>query len=154
MAMFILPIAGITLYGVIMRYLFHRPAVWVPQVLLLIFIPVAVLGGGYLIRINGHVRLDALYSRWSPRTQAISNAATFIIFLLFATMLAWATIDMAWTSTAMGEKTWYAFQGPVYPKKIAIALATVLILLQGVVQFVRTICFIRGKGTRGTDNES
>lgn len=146
MAVLIFPLAGVTLYGVIMRYLVHDPIVWGGQVLLLLLIPVLLLSGGYVLLVKGHVRLDALYGRWSPRGQAIADVATFIMFLLFTTMLAWATIEMAWESVKTMETSWYIFKGPVYPKKIALALAVVLLLLQGTVQFVRNIRLIKGKG--------
>jgi len=153
MAVLIFLIAGVTLYGVIMRYLVRDPIVWGSQVLLLLFIPVALLAGGYVLLVKGHVRLDVLYSRWSPRGQAISDAATFIVFLLFTTMLAWAAIEMAWESVKIREVSWYIFKGPIYPKKIALALAVVLLLLQGMAQFVRNIRLIKGKGVEEANSE-
>lgn len=146
MAALIFPLAGITLYGVIMRYLVHDPITWGGQVLLLLFIPVALLAGGYVLLVKGHVRLDLLYGRWSPRGQAISDIATFVVFLLFTGALAWASIEMAWESLKIGEVSWYIFKAPIYPKKIAFALAVLLLLLQGVAQFVRNIRLIKGKG--------
>lgn len=146
MAILIFPLAGITLYGVIMRYLVHDPITWGGQVLLLLFIPVALLAGGYVLLVKGHVRLDLLYSRWSPRGQAISEIATFVVFLLFTVTLAWASIEMAWESVKIREVSWYIFKAPIYPKKIAFALAVLLLLLQGVAQFVRNIRLIKGKG--------
>lgn len=153
MAILIVPLAGITLYGVVMRYLVRDPIVWGGQVLLLLLIPVLLLSGGYVLLVRGHVRLDALYSRWSPRGQAIADAATFIVFLLFTTTLAWVTIEMAWESVKIREASWYIFKAPIYPKKIALALAVVLLLLQGVAQFVRNIRLIKGKEVGEANSE-
>lgn len=151
MAILILPILGLTLFGVIMRYLVHQPLVWGSQVLLLIFIPVAVLAGGYVIYVNGHVRVDVLYSRWGPRGQAISDAITFIALLIFGIMLARTAIEMAWVSTIERETSWQIFHGPIYPKKIVFALSVILLLLSGITKFVRDIRTIMGKGMRDTD---
>jgi len=153
MSIIIFPLAGITLYGVIMRYLLHNPITWGAQILLLLFFPIAVLAGGYVLLVEGHVRLDVLYSRWSSRGRAIADAATFIVFLLFTTMLAWASIEMAWESVKIREVSWYIFKAPVYPKKIALALGVLLLLLQGIAQFVRNIRLIKGKGIEEANSE-
>jgi TRAP-type mannitol/chloroaromatic compound transport system permease small subunit len=149
MAALILALLGVTLYGVIMRYLVHRPTVWGAEVLLLLFVPVAVLAGGYVLAQNEHIRIDVLYSRWSPRGKAIADVATFVVFLLVFTVLGWVTIEMAWRSVTTMEVAPSIFRGPVYPKKIALALGVILFLLGGVAQFIRNIRFIRGRGKIG-----
>ncbi len=73
------------------------------------------------------------------------DVSTFIIFLLFTLALAYVTIQMAWDSTMMLERSWSVFKGPIYPKKIAVALATVLLLLQGIVQLFHNIGIIKEK---------
>jgi TRAP-type mannitol/chloroaromatic compound transport system permease small subunit len=151
-AILILPILGVTLYGVIMRYLVHRPTVWGGEVLLLIFVPVAVMAGGYVLAQDEHIRIDVLYSRWSPRGKAIANVATFAVFLLVFTILGWVTIEMAWRSVKVMEVAPSIFRGPVYPKKIALALGAILFLLGGMAQFIRNIRFIRGRGKIGEAN--
>lgn len=145
MAVLTIPLLLITFVGVIMRYVFHNPLVWVGQVLLLLFVPMLTLSGGYLIRTNQHIRIDILFGRFSSRGKAIADVASFIVFLLFALALSYGTIKMAWDSTIMLEKSWSVFKGPIYPKKIAVALATVLLLLQGIVQFFRNIGIIIDK---------
>ena len=153
-AFIVLPLVGISMYEVIARYAFNRPTMWSGQILSIIFVAVVVLGVGYVLLENGHVRMDVLYSRWSPRRQAIADVATFIVFLLFAATLAWQTVDMAWASVKIQEASWGAFKGPIYPKKIALALAVVLLLLQGIVQFIRNIWFIKkGQGIGETTSE-
>jgi TRAP-type mannitol/chloroaromatic compound transport system permease small subunit len=121
---------------------------WGAQILSILFVPLVVMGGGYVLREQEHVRMDVLYGRWSPRQCAIADAVTFIVFLVFTIMLAWMTIEMAWASVKIGEASWASFHGPIYPKKIALAAATVLLLLQGVAQFVRNLQLVRGENKR------
>jgi len=154
MTVFVLCLFGVTLYGVIMRYIVHQPINWGGQVLMLIYIPVAVLAGGYVLSVKGHIRLDLLYGRWSPRRQAIIDVATFIMFLLFAGVLLWQGAEMAWTSTLAREVYQIGvWKGPVYPKKIAFALGFMLLFAQGLVQLIRDINFIRGREMRGLNSE-
>ena len=140
---------GVSIYEVIARYVFNRPTIWAAQILSILFVTMVVLGGGYVLLHNGHVRMDVFYSRLSPRQRAIIDVSTFIVFLLFTSMLAWKTIDMAWASVKIREATWSAFKGPIYPKKIALALSVVLLLLQGVAQLLRNTLFIRGWKVEG-----
>ncbi len=144
MAVLMIPLLCLTIYGIIMRYVLNNPPLWGSQVLLLIWIPAAVLSGGYVLSVKGHVKLDLLYSRWSPRGQAISDVITFPAFLLFTGVLAVTAIDAAWKSTMMRELHMYwAWHGPVYPKRIAIAMGAVLLLLQGIAMFVRNVRAIK-----------
>lgn len=145
-AFIVLPVVGVSMYEVIARYVFNQPTMWAAHILSILFVTMVVLGGGYVLLENGHVKMDVLYSRWSPRRQAITDVATFVVFLLFAAMLTWQTVEMAWASVKIQEASWAAFKAPIYPKKIALALAVVLLLLQGVAQFVRNIRFIKGQG--------
>ena len=146
MATLILPLLGVTMYEVVMRYVVHDPPLWGSQALLLIWFPVTLLSGGYVLRIKGHVKLDLLYGRWSPRGQAMSDVATFAAFLLFTGVLAVVAIEAAWKSTIMRELHMYwAWHGPVYPKRIVIAIGTVLLLVQGMAEFVRNVCTIAGR---------
>ena len=142
-------ILGVTLYGVIMRYAFHAPPQWSSQILILLFIPVAVMGGGYVYLKDSHVRLDLIYSRLSTKGQAIINTISFLPFLLLTGILAKVTIQAAWRSTAMREVyTEFIFKGPVYPKKIALAIGVVLLLLTGVLLFIRNVRTIIDKSKK------
>jgi TRAP-type mannitol/chloroaromatic compound transport system permease small subunit len=150
-AILVIPLLLITLYGSMMRYVLNRPPNWGTQVLMLLFIPAAVLGGGHLIALDEHVRLDLFTSKISPKGKAIVDIATFIFFFCFIVIFAWITTDMAIRSTVSLEFYWSAFKGPVYPKKIALALGALLVLLGGVSQLIHNILFLLGKEERKKD---
>ncbi len=144
-AYLVLPLLFVAMYEVISRYVFNAPTMWAAPIMSLIFVALVVPAGGYLMQRGGHVRMDAFYSRFSPRTQTICDMATFVVFLAFAALLLWKTLDMAWASVSINERSWGAFRAPIYPKKIIFALACLLLLLQGLVQFVRNGLALRGK---------
>lgn len=134
------PLLGITLYGIIMRYGFNMPPNWGWQVLLLLFYPIALLGGGYVLSVDGHVKLDLLYSRWSVKSRKISDSVTFLAFLLFTVCLAKVSIKIAWDSTASQESyATYAFNGPIWPGKVTLAVGVVLLAIQGLSIFIRNV---------------
>ena len=142
--------AGILLYGVIMRYVFSLPVHWGGEIAWTLFILFSLLAGAYVLRQDYHVRLDVVYGRLSAKTKAIMDMATFIFFLLFLVLLTWLTIEKAWWSISVMEKTESYFHGPVYPARICLALASVLLLLQGVAEFMRNVLFISGHEIEGS----
>lgn len=147
-AYLVIPMLLVSMYEVIARYVFNSPTLWGGQVISLLFVILVVPGGGYLLLKDDHVRMDVLYVNWSPERKAITDAVTFIFFLAFALMLSWKAIEMAWSSVSMLEKSWGAFKGPIYPKKIALALGAILVLLQGTAQFIRNILYIQASRKR------
>ncbi|MBW1887035.1 MAG: TRAP transporter small permease subunit [Deltaproteobacteria bacterium] len=148
----LIPLLVVSMYEVIARYLFNSPTVWAAQILSLIFVALVVIGGGHVLRQDGHVRMDVFYGRLSPRGRAISDLCTFIVFLIFTTLLAWQTIDMAMESVKIREASWSAFKGPIYPKKIALALGVCLLWLQGIVKLTKDIRTLKNKKNGRDDN--
>lgn len=147
------PLLTVSFYEVVARYVFNRPTIWAAQILSILFVTLVVLGGGHVLRHDGHIRMDVLYSRWSHRARAISDISTFLVFLLFTGLLAWQALDMAWTSVSIKETSWTAFKGPIYPKKIALALGAILLTLQGIVKLRGDIRFITRERLERNDNE-
>ncbi len=147
MSFFILPLIFILCYEVIMRYFFNSPTIWAHEISGHIFGMYAVLGGGYVMLNREHIKSDVLYAQFSERNQAIIDLVTFpLIFCLLAVIFV-EGIEMAKVSLKYRETTVSFLRSPVYPVKICIPIAALLMLLQGVAQFIRTFRFVlKGKG--------
>lgn len=145
----VIPTAGVLLYGVILRYVFNRPVAWEGEIAWLLFVGFSLLAGAYVLRQDGHVRLDVLYGRFSPKRKAITDAATFIFFLLFIATMAWLTIDKALWSVSVVERSASSFHAPIYPARICLALGCILLLFQGVAEFIGYISSITGHKIEG-----
>ena len=147
MSFFILPLIFILCYEVVMRYFFNSPTIWAHEISGHIFGMYAVLGGGYVMLNREHIKSDVLYAQFSERNQAIIDLVTFpLIFFLLAVIFV-EGIEMAKISVKYRETTVSFLRSPVYPVKICIPIAALLMLLQGVVQFIRTLRFVfTGKG--------
>jgi TRAP-type mannitol/chloroaromatic compound transport system permease small subunit len=78
---------------VVLRYMFRTSTVWLQELEWHLFGVVYMLGAGYTMLYDEHVRVDIVYSRWSVRKKAWSD---FILYLVFfypsAIMIVWATI--------------------------------------------------------------
>jgi len=133
-AMFLL-----VLSEVIRRYFFNSPTVWANELTQLIFGTYVILSGGHILARNGHVNVDIFYSRFTPRGRAIMDIITFIVFFLFCGMLLCYGGSLAWESLSTLEHSQSAWNPPLYPFKLMIPLAALLMLLQGTAKLIRDI---------------
>jgi TRAP-type mannitol/chloroaromatic compound transport system permease small subunit len=112
-----------------------------------LFSLIFLLGAGYTLRHNGHVRIDVIYGRLSRRGQAIIDLAGGVLFLLpMAGIIAW----LSWTgfaeAYAIGETSPDAGGLLRWPVKLAIPLGFALLALQGVAEVIKRLAFLAGKG--------
>ena len=138
-------IIGILLVEAIRRYAFNMPTVWSIEVSQFLFGAYFIVGGGYALLSGGMVRMDILYSRWSPRKRAIIDAAMFVFFVIYIITTLIACTEHAITSTMMGQHSGSPWRPPLYPIKITITVGVFLLLLQGISCFIKDIATIRGR---------
>ena len=101
----IIAAGAVLLFGVIMRYIFRQPVAFEGDVAWLLFVGMSLLTAAYVLRKDRHVRLDVLYSRFSPKGKEIMDVATFIFFLLFIGLLTWFLIAKAGWSVSVVERS-------------------------------------------------
>ena len=65
---------------VVFRYAFNKSTVFTQELEWHIFGVVYLLGAGYTMLYDEHVRVDILYSRWSPRKKAWFDFACYLLF--------------------------------------------------------------------------
>jgi len=69
-------------YDAIMRYFFKSGSIALQEVEWHLFAMVFLFGIAFALKEDGHVRVDVLYDRFSPRWKAIVNIAGTLLFLL------------------------------------------------------------------------
>ena len=69
-------------YDAIMRYFFSSGSIALQEMEWHLFAMVFLFGIAYGLKEDGHVRVDVLYDRFSPRRKAIVNIAGTVLFLL------------------------------------------------------------------------
>ena len=141
---------GVFLMMAILVYSAITKAVWVPPIWAIEMAQFTMaayylLGGGYSLQIDAHVRMDLLYGRWSPRTRATVDAvtATFLIFYLVVLLL--GGISSTQYALKYGETFYSAWAPKMAPIKIIMVIGIVLMLLQAVAQFFKNIAEARGE---------
>ena len=132
-------VIGVIAYEVVSRYGFKSPTIWAGEAMTYLCGIYYVMGGAYTLRLRGHVKVDMLYERFSPRIRAILDLITFPLFLLFLGTLLWTAVDFSWQSTKIAETTGTSWSPPIFPVKIMIPLAAFLVLLQGIAKFIHDL---------------
>jgi TRAP-type mannitol/chloroaromatic compound transport system permease small subunit len=100
-----------------------------------------MMAGAYTLAKNGHVRGDVLYGFFPPRMQATVDLVLYVAFFLPGSVAmvyaGWAYFQESW---AIREHSTITADGPpIYPFKVFIPIAGLLILVQGVVEIVRCV---------------
>jgi TRAP-type mannitol/chloroaromatic compound transport system permease small subunit len=141
------PIASIiVVYAVIMRYVFNSPPVWGLELSLWLLIATYFISGSYTTMLHAHIRLDALYMRWSPRVKAIIDVVlTGPLLFIFSGVLIWQGGKWAWKAIVTGEQTYSLWEAPYWPVKLIVPIGAFMVLLQGIAEFIRDLRVLRGK---------
>ena len=130
------------LMEVILRYFFNSPTVWANELAQMLFGSYAIMAGGYILRIGGHVNVDILYSRLTRKSRAALDIVTSLLFFLFCGMLLIYGGSLAWDSLSRFEHSQSAWNPPLYPAKLMIPLAAFLLILQGLAKLIRDILIL------------
>lgn len=133
-AMFLLLMVGVTA-----RYVFDAPLSWTGELTQLLFGVYAIMAGGYLLAHNGHVNVDLLYSKFGARTQAFIDLFTSTLFFFFTLALLYFGFDMAQESFSLRQTSNSAWDPPIWPVKAFIPIATLLLVLQGIVKVLQDV---------------
>jgi len=110
-----------------------------------LFAGVFMLGVGYVMLKNDHVRIDFISSRFSRRTNAIIDAVGIVVFTI---PLAVIMIDLAWPyfmrTFESGEMSQNAGGLIRWPAVILIPVGFALLLLQAISELIKRIGFLTG----------
>ncbi|TXL81738.1 TRAP transporter small permease subunit [Vineibacter terrae] len=143
-AWLIMPMFALLMADVIMRYVVGSAAIWTAELAQLIFGVYAVIAGGYLLVERAHVNVDIIYGRYSAVRKAKIDLATSFLLFLFLAVLIWQGTDMAWESAAKLETSSSIWDPQIWPVKVAIPVAGVLLLLQAFVRIASDIRTVMG----------
>lgn len=136
---------GILLIEAVARYIFNTPTIWAAEMGEFVLGTYFLIGGGYVLLCGTHVRMDAIYNRWSARKKAIADLATFSLIAVYLITLVLGGSRIAATALMSGQHASTQWGPPLAPIKTIVVVGAVLLLLQAVAFFIRDLAIIRGK---------
>jgi len=127
------------------RYAFNMSSnAWL-EIQWYLFSAIFLLGAGYTLRHNEHIRIDVLSSRFPRRAQAWIDVFGTLLFLLPVVLYVfWASWPMVEDSFLRHEISTDAGGLVRWPVKLLIPIGFGLLALQGVSELIKRIAFLRG----------
>ena len=133
-------LVGVLLWDVTLRFVFNAPTIWAHELSVHLFGAYSILAGAYVLLHDQHVKIDIFYNRFSKRGRAIIDCVTYLMFFVFLWVLLRYGFEMAWSSVKFRETVSPSpWASPVWPAKLTIPLAALLVLLQGLANFIRSL---------------
>lgn len=128
-----------TVYETIARKFFNAPTMWALDITYMINGSAFLMAAAFALRMNEHVRIDFLSTRFPLWLQHALNLAFLILVLIPAIgMMAHVSIYKAWKAYITGEvETMSAWEPLIWPFFTGIALGLGSLLLQVIVEAVR-----------------
>jgi TRAP-type mannitol/chloroaromatic compound transport system permease small subunit len=144
-AWLIVPMTIAVTWEVVARHFFRAPTLWAFDVIYMLYGTHFMLGTAYTLMKVGHVRTDMLYQRWSIRRQNLVDAIGYLFFffpaMVFFFYFGWQEAFQSWSIGETSDASpWHPI---VYPFKTVIPLTALLLLVQGVAEFLKSLYAIR-----------
>jgi TRAP-type mannitol/chloroaromatic compound transport system permease small subunit len=136
---------GILLWSSISRGLFDISYIWSVEMAQFMLTAYYILGGGYSMQLDSHVRMDLFYSRWSPRKQAFADALTSSFLIFYIVFLLVGGISGTIYAIEYNQKNYSSWAPPLAPIKIIMCIGIVLMLLQVIAVFFKDVARARGE---------
>lgn len=110
-----------------------------------LFSAVFLLGAGYALLKNAHVRIDFFASRLSRRTVHWIEIVGILVFLLplcfMLIDLSWPLVWNAWVSGEMSQNAGGLMRWPVY---LLLPVGLALLFLQGISELIKRAAYLHG----------
>ena len=134
---------GLLLYSVVMKT-FFIPPLWTLEMAQFSMAAYYLLGGGYSMQLDSHVRMDLAYGRWSLRGKGFADSITAFCLVLYLVMLLYGGFSSTSYALQYGETSYSSWSPYMAPIKIVMVFGIVLMILQAIATFFRDLARARG----------
>jgi TRAP-type mannitol/chloroaromatic compound transport system permease small subunit len=134
-----LVIMGVLLFGSLTRYVFNVPFVWIIEMAQFLMAAYYILGGGYSMQLDAHVRMDVFYERWKPKTRGFVDSITAFFLVFYLAFMVYGGYSSTTYSLKYNQTNYSAWAPPMAPIKIIMTVGIVLMLLQAIAIFFKDV---------------
>ena len=115
---------------VIMRYFFNRPITWVVEISEYSLLYITFLGAAWVLREEGHAKVDAVLWRLPQKARAFVNMVTSVAGTLICMVLLWQGALMTWENFQSGYLTQTILEVPKYLILAIVPVGSFLLVIQ------------------------
>ena len=126
------------------RNILNLPLSWCIEMAQFTMTAYYIVGGPYSMQLDSHVRMDLLYSRFSPRTQARLDSFTAIFLVVYLVCLLIGAISSTEYAIEYNQRKFSQWNPSMIPIKLIMVFGIFLMLLQAISTFFKDIAKSRG----------
>ncbi len=103
-----------TVYEVIMRYFLNSPTIWTVEISRFTLVYITFLGAAWVLKQEGHVKVDIVLNQLNPRTQSLLNVITSVISAIVCLIVTWYAVKVTVDSFQIGYRMDTVLRTPQY----------------------------------------
>jgi TRAP-type mannitol/chloroaromatic compound transport system permease small subunit len=124
--------------NVFLRYGFSIGEIWAQELEWHLLVPLTLVGMSYALRHGEHVRVDVLFTTFSPRNKLAIDVLSAVIAMIFSALVVWLCFGFVAQSWVIGESSANPGGiGAVYLMKAMIPVGFALLFLQSLAQAIQ-----------------
>ena len=131
--MFILILSFVT------RNIVNIPLIWIIEMAQFVMTGYYLLGGGYSMLTDDHVRMDLIYSKLKDKTKALLDSLTSVFLIFYLVVLLIGSISSLTYTLETNQRLFTAWAPYVWPIKSIMTFGILLMLLQSIAIFFKDI---------------
>jgi C4-dicarboxylate transporter, DctQ subunit len=117
-------------FEVVMRYAFNRPTRWVIEMCEYALVYVAFLGGAWVLKDEGHVKVEFLVELFPQPVQRVFHVVTSLVGAAVCAVVTWAGAGYIRQLIETGEQLFRSVQIPKWTVLIVIPIGMALLAIQ------------------------
>jgi len=117
-------------YSVTLRYLHLKPPIWILQYTEYALLWITFLGAAWLLKHDGHIRIDTIVNRLGPRSYMIFQIVVTVLGLVVCLVIVWFGTRKALDLYDRGIMDVKGVTVPKYPFFIIIPIGGLMLFLQ------------------------
>jgi len=137
--MFILILSFVT------RNIINIPLIWIIEMAQFVMTGYYLLGGGYSMLTDDHVRMDLIYSKFNDKTKALLDSITSVFLFFYLVVLLIGSISSLTYTIDTNQRLFTAWAPYVWPIKTIMTFGILLMLLQSIAIFFKDLAKVLNK---------
>ncbi|MGB5329670.1 MAG: TRAP transporter small permease subunit [Gammaproteobacteria bacterium] len=136
---------GVLLLDAVTRNIINIPLSWCIEMAQFTITAYYIVGGPYSMQLDSHVRMDLLYSRFSPRNQARLDCFTALFLVIYLVCLLVGAISSTMYAIEYDQRKFSMWNPSMIPIKVIMVCGIILMILQSISIFFKDLAKARGK---------
>lgn len=134
---------------VTLKYLINRPITWVFEATEYSLLYITFLGTAWLLKKDGHVKLDIVLNALQPRARTVLNIITSILLAIVCLLLTWYGTESTIDHFQRGVTSVKYYETPLFAYLIIIPIAGFLLFIQSIKRTYGYIKQIKNEESHG-----